>query len=277
MNASELAYFIRRGYGPIYGSTDLVASGSSRRSGQSFGLDDHLDLVSDDLGDLEDEVDELFGDSELFGIVPALIIGAASAAPAIAMAVKGKRKRLESLEKKLEKLKEKAEVSDGKKADRLEKRIGKIEARIEKLKGKLGGTSMDEGEDEDEEFGLFGIRRRHHRRERRRDRRQERRGTSFGLGPGLGSTYRFVPAELEEEEPMADLDGELFGSLPVELLGSHQLTSADAATVDEGTIVAVPVVADHPLHPHTNDAIRSGVSEFLAEYGRRRQGAHSRR
>lgn len=273
MNASEFVYWYRRGYGPVFGRSPEPGE---RGQPTSFGLDDHLDVLGDDLCDLEDEVDELFaGDDELFGIVPALVIGAASAVPAIAMAVKGKKKRLESLEKKLSKLKAKAEVASGKKADRLEKKIGKIEARIEKLKGKLGVEDDDKDED-DEEFGILGIRRRHHRRERRRDRRQERRGTSYGLGPGLGSTYRFVPAALEDD-PLEDVDGELFGSLPVELLGTHQLTSSDAATVDEGTIIAVPVIADHPLHPHTNAAVRAGVSEFLSEYDRRHGGAAPRR
>ncbi len=276
MNASELAYFLRRGHGPTYGAStvsgsahcgcpchtrpvahvepccsaptyrQLVASGQTSARSQ-FGLDDHLDALHHDLSDLEDEVDDMLdGEDEVFGIIPALIIGAASAAPAIAMAIKGKKKRLESLEKKLDKLKAKAEGADGKKADRLQKKIEKLEARVEKLKAKLGEDTSDDEDDEE-----------------------------FGLGPGLGSTYTFVPAALEDDED--DDDGEIFGSIPMELLGTHELTSADAATVDEGTILTVPVRPDPVLSQHANDAVHEGVQEFLQSYGGRRAGARSRR
>lgn len=214
--------------------------------GELYGLE-----VESDLDEVDLELEEL-EDDDVFGFEPvtATLIGLSAAVPAIALALKGKRKRLAALEKKLEKLQAKAEGASGKKANRIDKKIDRLQARIDKLRAKLGEPVDEiEGPDPDEEMGAVPFLVRHR----------------YGLGPGLGSTYTYVPAALEPEGSPYDV----FGSIPVELRGSHQLWPADAATADEGSVIAIPVVPDHRLDPLTEDAVRAGVAEFLGRRSRR--------
>ncbi len=62
---------------------------------------------------------------------------------------------------------------------------------------------------------------------------------------------------------------EMFGSVPFGPdEGPYQLWPADAATADEGTILAVPIVPDHPLGRAAHDGAVEGVELFLRERAR---------
>lgn len=109
-----------------------------------FGLDE----VDDEVSDMEDS----FG----FEPISTAIIGLASAAPAIALALKGKKKRLEALQKKVDKLETKLSTASGKKEARLQKKVDRLNARIDKLKMKLG-IPVDEEDTDLEKMGLYST------------------------------------------------------------------------------------------------------------------------
>lgn len=174
---------------------------------------------------LEEVDDEVSLMEESFGFEPisTAIIGLASAAPAIALALKGKKKRLEALQKKVDKLEAKLSTASGKKEARLQKKIDRLNARIDKLKGKLGIPIDEEESDlEKEKMGLY-------------------------------STHSFLPMELEDhsEDPgilgvrrpgsfgadwttdrsVANLSAQWLGKSGVVGVGSAQWSSGPVITV----------------------------------------------
>lgn len=199
--------------------------------GEMFGLE-----VESSLDEIDQDLEEL--EEESFGLAPFIIpaaIGIVSAAPAIAMAFKGKKGRLKALQKKLEKLEAKAEGVEGKKADRIGRKIERLEARIEKLKGKLDEPIDELGDDEDEKMGAASFLFEHR----------------YGLGPGLGSTYTFVPAALEDEDsPYATFGGDrvsVESGLAIQELSSIWLGRAGVVQIRddmwrEGPVLVVSTV-----------------------------------
>lgn len=194
------------------------------------------DEVKFGLDEVDDEVSIM---EESFGFEPisTAIIGIASAAPAIALALKGKKKRLEALQKKVDKLESKLSTASGKKESRLQKKVDRLNARIDKLKMKLG-IPVD-GEEE-EKMGLY-------------------------------STHSFLPMELEDHSEDPGVLGVRrpgsFGAdwttdrsvanLSAQWLGKAGVVSIGSAQWSSGPVILV----------HTENGLRpSGLPGFFEGY-----------
>lgn len=324
---------IKKKIAKLQGKLGIQPDEDEDEKDDSFGalsFESEVDEVDMDLEDLE---------RESFGIIPALIIGAASVAPAIAMAIKGKAKRLESLKKKLSKLEAKLETVDGKKKDRLQKRIDKISDRIEKLNAKLGiEDESDEKmglysshsfvpaelEDHSIDPGALGVRRAGAFGQdssslavsRFSEQWLGRAGvlsvqpaqwvqgpvllvtTANGLRPaGMPGAYeghkivvmsssgprsqlvssirgglKSSASRLASRDVGETVATSMFGSIPMGPgEGPYQLWTSDAATADDGTIIAIPVFPEGTLSSAAEEGALQGVDEFLFSRGPRRR------
>lgn len=159
----------------------------------------------------------------------------------------GKEERLERLEDALLSLEESLEESPGKNPSKIARKISRTKRKIARLQRKLG----IQPEEEAESMGLY-------------------------------SSHSFLPAELEDhssnpgalgvrragafgQAPSLRGEGFSFGFSPADPAeGPYQLWPSDAATVNRGTIVTVPVFPEGSLSSSAEEGALQGVDEFLS-------------